>query len=98
MIKKFKHTYFDITMTSSKVQKIFFRFFETLVVSKQFLAQKQGVKIKMIATLMKDNRLIFLEIYRKSQISFSFFEKIAIEIERFFAKFCLKSRNLWDLI
>jgi hypothetical protein len=32
---------------------------------------------------MKDNRLSFQEIYRKSQISFSFFEKIAIEIECF---------------
>ena len=66
----------DVIKSTKKI----FNFFETLVVSKQFLAQKQGVKIKMIATLMKDNRLIFLEIYRKSQISFSFFEKIAVEV------------------
>jgi hypothetical protein len=35
----------------------------------------------MVATVMKDNRLSFQKIYRKSPISFSFFEKIAIEVE-----------------
>jgi hypothetical protein len=38
---------------------------------------------KMVATLLKDNRLIFQKIYRKSQIYFSFLEKIAIEVECF---------------
>jgi hypothetical protein len=38
---------------------------------------------KMVATPMKDNRLSFQKIYRKIQISFSFFERIAIEIEYF---------------
>jgi hypothetical protein len=33
----------------------------------------------MVATSMKDNRLSFKKIYRKSQLSLSFFEKIAIE-------------------
>ena len=32
---------------------------------------------------MKDNRFSFQKIYRKSQISYSFFEKIAIEVECF---------------
>ena len=41
----------------------------------------------MVATVMKDNRLSFLKIYRKSQIYFSFLEKIAIEVERFLQNF-----------
>ena len=41
----------------------------------------------MVATLMKDNRLSFPKIYRKSQISFFFFEKIAIEVGRFLQNF-----------
>jgi hypothetical protein len=35
----------------------------------------------MVATVVKNNRLSFQKIYRKSQISFSFFEKNAIEFE-----------------
>ena len=88
--KKFDHAHFDVIMTSSKVQKIFFYFFKTLVVLKRFLAQKQGNKIKMVATFMKDNRLSFQKIYRKSQISFSFAEKIAFEFDCFFDKIFFK--------
>jgi hypothetical protein len=50
--------------------------------------------MKMVATLVKDNRLSFQKIYRKSQISFSFFEKIAIEVDRFLQKSLQKPQNL----
>jgi hypothetical protein len=50
--------------------------------------------MKMVATHMKDNRLSFQKIYRKSQISFSFFDKIAIEVYRFLQKSLQKSQNL----
>jgi hypothetical protein len=40
-----------------------------------------------IAIFMKDNRLSFKKNYRKIQISFSFFEKIAIEVEFFLQNF-----------
>jgi hypothetical protein len=42
--------------------------------------------MKMIATAVKDNRLSFQKIYRKSQKSFFFLEKIAIEVDRFLQK------------
>ena len=44
----------------------------------------------MVATLMKENCFSFQKIYRKSQISFSFFEKIAIEFGCFFDKIFFK--------
>jgi hypothetical protein len=59
---------------------------------------------EMVATSMKDNHLSFQEIYRKSQLSSSFFEKIgwAIEVECFLQnltknhKICAKlSLRLW---
>jgi predicted nucleic-acid-binding protein len=59
-------------MTSSKVQKIEKFVLETVVVLTRFLAQKQGDKNKMIATLMKDNRFNFPKIYRKSVLMDSF--------------------------
>jgi hypothetical protein len=37
----------------------------------------------MVATAVKDNRLSFQKIYRKSQIFFSFFEEIGIEVQWF---------------
>ena len=48
----------------------------------------------MVATLMKDNRLSFQKIYRKSQISIFFFEKIAFEVDPFLQKFVQKLQNL----
>jgi hypothetical protein len=48
----------------------------------------------MVATLMKDNCLSFQKTYRKSQISSSFFEKIAIEVDRFLQKSLQKPQNL----
>ena len=48
----------------------------------------------MLITLMKENRLSFQKIYRKSQISSSFMEKIAIEVDRFLQKFLQKLQNL----
>ena len=50
---------------------------------------------KIIATLMKDNRLSFQKIYRKIQISYSFFEKIAIEVECFLQKFT-KNHEIYE--
>jgi hypothetical protein len=41
--------------------------------------------------VVKENRLSFQKIYRKSQISFFFFEKIAIEVDRFLQKSLKKS-------
>jgi hypothetical protein len=41
----------------------------------------------MVATRMKDNRLSFQKIYRKSQISFSYFDEIAIEVQCFLQNF-----------
>jgi hypothetical protein len=46
---------------------------------------------------MKDSRLSFQKIYRKSQISFSFFEKIAIEVDCFLQKSLQKPQHLWSL-
>jgi hypothetical protein len=48
----------------------------------------------MVAALMKDNRLSFQKINRKSQISISFVEKIAIEVFRSLQKSLQKSQNL----
>jgi hypothetical protein len=59
----------------------------TLIVLERFYAKKQWNKRKKVATLMKDNRFSFQKIYRKSQISYSFFEKIAIEVECFLQNF-----------
>jgi hypothetical protein len=50
--------------------------------------------MKMVATLIKDNRLSFQKIYQKSQISFSFSEKIVIEVNRFLQKWLRKPQNL----
>jgi hypothetical protein len=51
----------------------------------------------MVIKIVKDNRLSFHKIYqyRKSQISFSLLEKIAIEGYRFLQKLLQKSQNLW---
>ena len=84
-------------MTSSKVQKIEKFVLETLVVLTRFLAQKQGDRNKMVATLMKDNRFSFPKIYRKSQISLFFFEKIAIEVDRFLQQIVTKTTKLMKL-
>ena len=46
---------------------------------------------------MKDNRLSFQKIYRKSQISIFFFEKIKFEVDPFLQKFEQKLQNLWSL-
>ena len=46
---------------------------------------------------MKDNRLSFQKIYRKSQISIFFFEKIEFEVDPFLQKFEQKLQNLWSL-
>jgi hypothetical protein len=50
--------------------------------------------MKTAAIRLKDNFLSFQKIYRKSQISFSFFDKIAIEVDRFLQKSLQKSQNL----
>ena len=84
-------------MTSSKVQKIEKFVLETLVVLTRFLAQKQGDRNKMVATLMKDNCFSFPKIYRKNQISLFFFEKIAIEVDRFLQQIVTKTTKLMKL-
>jgi hypothetical protein len=53
--------------------------------------------MKIAATSMKDNRLSFQKIYLKSQMSFSLFEKIAIEVDRFFTKIVTKIITLTKL-
>jgi hypothetical protein len=42
----------------------------------QYYTKKQWEWMKIVATPIKDNRFSFQKIYWKSQISFSFFEKI----------------------
>jgi hypothetical protein len=42
--------------------------------------------MEMIAAKMEHNCLSFQKIYQKSQISFSFFVKIAIEVDNFLQK------------
>jgi hypothetical protein len=61
--------------------------------------------MKIVATLMKDNRLSFQKIYRKIQVCFSFFGKIAIEVDRFLQKslknhitFEANNLNLWGCL
>jgi hypothetical protein len=46
---------------------------------------------------MKDNRLSSQKIYLKSRISFFFFEKMAIEVDRFFTKIVAKTPKLIKL-
>jgi hypothetical protein len=47
----------------------------------------------MIAALMKDNRLSFQKIYRKSQISLYFFEKTAFANEHFLQNLTISHEN-----
>jgi hypothetical protein len=73
-------------MTSSKMQKNYASFsdphwFGAILRLKAMRLEKNG------CTLMKDNRFSFQKIYRKSQISYSFFDKIAIEVECFLQNF-----------
>jgi hypothetical protein len=49
----------------------------------------------MVASVVKDNRLSFQKIYRKSQMSYSFFVKIAIEVECFLQNFT-KNHEIYE--
>ena len=87
LCQKLGNAHIDVMMTSSKMQKIFTLVSVTLIVLERFYAYKQWDWRILVATFMKDNRLSFQKIYRKSQISFSFFDQIAIEVECFLQNF-----------
>jgi hypothetical protein len=90
-----RNAHIDVMMTSSKMQKMFSdpHCFEAILRLKGTRVAKNYCKN---ATLKKDNdnRLSFPKMYRKIKISFSFFEKIAIEVECFIAKFDTKKHQI----
>ena len=64
---------------------------------KSILSLEDGTSAEMDGTIMKDNPLGFLKITRKLFLTFSFPEKIAVDVRRFFVDENLKKQILQTL-